>query len=222
MNKLTYLLGLSIPKIKTSSMYKSLTISELESLKTLETSGKNRKTMIKHINRSINSFNKKLVISIGKKTLKESDIEFFYNHQNKSCNDECNKTRENIIKDLADGNPYPNNHQWVKLHDEYNLFIDKLKSQVSKYTHQPVYSYKIKTKGGRKYHHDFNIMFYNASNFNSDISRWNILDECNIYNIFDGATSFEGDVSYWNRLYPAGIGPTRVSTAVCITMNLSA
>tara|TARA_B100001063_G_scaffold244485_1_gene277377 strand:+ start:190 stop:1293 length:1104 start_codon:yes stop_codon:yes gene_type:complete len=163
MNKLTHLLGLSIPKIKTSSMYKSLTIGELQSLETLEMSGKNRKTIIKHINSRINSFNKKPTNSIVEKTLKESDIEFFYNHQIKSCNDECNKTREYIIKTLADGNPYPDNHQWIKLHDKYNLFIDKLKSQVSN-THQPVCDYKIKTKGGRRYHYDFIIMFYNASN----------------------------------------------------------
>lgn len=163
-NKLTHLLGLTIPGVKRNPTYLSLTISELESLKTLETSGKNRKTLIKHINHRVNSFNKNPIISTGGKTLEESDIELFYSHQSKNCNDETNKTREYIIKALAGGNPYPNNPRWIELHDKFNLYIDKLKSLASKFTHQPVYSYKIKTKGGRKYHHDFNIMFYNSSN----------------------------------------------------------
>ena len=101
---------------------------------------------------------------INKNILEESDIGLFYSHQVKSCNDECNKTREYIIKTLSNGNPYPNNHQWIKLYDKYNLFIDKLKNQISKYASQPVYSYKIKTKGGRRYHYDFIIMFYNSVN----------------------------------------------------------
>lgn len=171
MNKLTQLLGLNISKIKKDPMYRSLTISELESLKQLEMDGKNRTTLMKHIIRSINSFNKKPIISTGGE-LEESHVELFYSHQNKSSNEESNKNREYIIKTLADGNPYPNNQQWAKLHDKFNDFIEKLKSEVSKYTHQPVYSYKIKTKGGRRYHYDFSIMFYNASH--------SLIKECKI------------------------------------------
>ena len=70
MNKLTHLLGLTISGVKENPMYLSLTISELESLKTLETCGKNRKTMIKNISSRIKSFNKKPIISTEKKTLK--------------------------------------------------------------------------------------------------------------------------------------------------------
>lgn len=163
-NKLTQLLGLTITGVKKNPTYLSLTISELELLKIYETSGKNRKTIIKNIDGRINYLNKKTINSVVEKTLKESDIELFYIHQSKNCNDESNKTREYIIKALAGGNPYPNNPRWIELHDKFNLYIDKLKSLASKFAHQPVYSYKIKTKGGRRYHYDFIIMFYNASN----------------------------------------------------------
>lgn len=164
MNKLTHLLGLTISCVKKNSTYLSLTISELESLRNLEMSGKKRVTLLKNIDSRIKSFNKKPTISTEGKTLEKSNIELFYSHQSKNCNDESNKIRECIIKTLADGNPHPTHHRWVDIYDKFNLYIDKLKIYVSKYTDQSVYSYKIKTKGGRRYHYDFIIMFYNAGN----------------------------------------------------------
>ena len=125
-NKLTYLLGLTISGVKRNPTYLSLTISELESLKILEMSGKNRKNMIKHINSRINSFNKKPIISTGGKTFEESDIELFYSHQSKNCNDETNKTREHIIKALADGNHTPIISNGLNTIIN-SIYIDKLK-----------------------------------------------------------------------------------------------
>ena len=86
----------------------------------------------------------------------ESDIKLFYDSQNRKDNDETNKKREEIIKLLNKGNPYPNNKKWVEFYKEFTNYIDRLKPPN---THK----YTIDIKGGRKYHFDFLIKYYDIN-----------------------------------------------------------
>ena len=41
-------------------------------------------------------------------------------------------------------------------------------------------------------------MFNNASNFNGDISQWNVSSVTDMGSMFDNASIFNGDISQWN------------------------
>merc|ERR1719157_21985 len=42
------------------------------------------------------------------------------------------------------------------------------------------------------------FMFYEASEFNGDVSNWDVSSVTYMYNMFYGATKFNGDVSNWD------------------------
>jgi len=157
------LLDHSISDIERSDIYKSLTKGEFESLKDVESHAKNRKSMIKSIEKNIRLFNKPIKNSKCP-TLLESDIDLFYDSQSKNCNDVNNKKREYIIKRLSQGDPYPNNDKWVILSEQFNIYLNKLKYLIGEQSHQVVHRHSIKTKGGRGYHYDFLITFYDVNN----------------------------------------------------------
>ena len=46
--------------------------------------------------------------------------------------------------------------------------------------------------------HDMNWMFFGASDFNGDISSWNVSAVTDMNRMFSGASDFNGDISNWN------------------------
>jgi hypothetical protein len=203
----------SIRDIKLDDRYKSFTKEELSSLKDAELNVPkpkgNRTTLLREIDSKIKQFDRQMTKkSSSKIQVVESDIDLFYESQSKNCNDESNKKREHIIKQLSQGNPYPNNDKWAILSEQFTIYLNKLKDLIGEKSHQIVHKHSIKIKGGRGYHYDFLITFYNASN--NSLGEYKIEFKNNACNINDcpqyvspmkGSQYFDCNQTYEDMFY---------------------
>ena len=161
------LLNNNVSVIVADDGFKEMSDTDLTELKKLEINrpNKTRKALINAIDKRLRH---KLPDQTTKKSSKiqivETDIDLFYESQSKNCNDESNKKREYIINGLSQGNSYPNNKKWEHLYEQFIIYLNKLKDLICKGSHQTVHKHSIKTKGGRGYHYDFLITFYDANN----------------------------------------------------------
>lgn len=96
-------------------------------------------------------------ISLKENEIEINSINYFYQINDKSKNDESNKIRENIISAII------NNHIPSDYYQDFRW--SNLKLELEKYIRenfQGIYNrVECKTKGGRKFNHDFLFKFYN-------------------------------------------------------------
>lgn len=94
-----------------------------------------------------------------------ADILTFFSTSSRSENDASNKIRENILKIILHPPKEFMNHieygsHWHKVTQAWNETLKK----IAKDTHIPPYTViKSISRGGRKYHYDVDVMYYNGS-----------------------------------------------------------
>lgn len=84
-------------------------------------------------------------------------IHSFFTKTKRGENDAANKTRESVLVEISEKNPFPDDPQWCMLHTAFHDAVKRIATvaHVSSYT-----SIRMTHKGGRGFHYDFELCFY--------------------------------------------------------------